>query len=73
MGTGKFFLKNCASPINKDLLNETTFGLIHLAGQYLFCCVKKDVSQRGMLKLLLIFCISLQFCSSIYSAKKTLV
>jgi hypothetical protein len=30
------FAKNLrASPFNKDLSNETTFSLIHLAGQYL--------------------------------------
>jgi hypothetical protein len=31
-GAGEIF---CASPFNKDLLNETTFSQIHLDGQYL--------------------------------------
>jgi hypothetical protein len=36
MGAGRIFLKSLGdTSINKDLLNEPYFGLIHLAGQYL--------------------------------------
>jgi hypothetical protein len=35
-GKAKFSENLCASPINKDLLNETDFSLIHIAGQYQF-------------------------------------
>jgi hypothetical protein len=35
MGQAKFAENLPASPFNKDLSNETTFGLINLAGQYL--------------------------------------
>jgi hypothetical protein len=34
-GRAKFAENLRASPLNKDLSNETTFGLIPLAGQYL--------------------------------------
>jgi hypothetical protein len=34
-GRAKFAENFRASPFNKDLSNETTFSLIHLAGQYL--------------------------------------
>jgi hypothetical protein len=33
MGQAKFAENLRASPFNKDLSNETTFSLIHLAGQ----------------------------------------
>jgi hypothetical protein len=35
MGVDKLAEILRASPFNKELLNETTFSLIHLAGQYL--------------------------------------
>ena len=36
MGVGRIFLKNLKdAPFNKDLSNESIFGRIHLAGQYL--------------------------------------
>ena len=37
MGDGWIFLKNVRdNSFNKDLSNEPNFGLIHLAGQYLY-------------------------------------
>jgi hypothetical protein len=35
MGGGQLTENLRASPFNNDLSNETTFSLIHLAGQYL--------------------------------------
>jgi len=49
MGDGRIFLKSLRdTSFNKDLSNESTFGRIHLAGQYRMLTICKSSSQLAM-------------------------
>ncbi len=49
MGSAKFTENIRAPQFNDDILNETTFSLIHLAGQYL---LNKSINNRQFFQVI---------------------